>query len=56
MEVSFSDNVFSEKLQAVSAAGPPAVFFPETDMSGFFGHAHFGKKCDFAEIWSKYPI
>ena len=50
----FSDRVSSEKLLAVSAAGPPAAFFPEIDMSGFFGHAHFGKKCDFAQIWSKY--
>ena len=48
----FSDRVSSEKLLAVSAAGPPAAFFPEIDMSGFFGHAHFGKKCDFAQIWS----
>ena len=51
----FSDRVSSEKLLAVSAAGPPAAFFPEIDMSGFFGHVHFGKKCDFAQIWSKYP-
>ena len=51
----FSDRVSSEKLLAVSAAGPPAAFFPEIDMSGFFGHAHFGKMCDFAQIWSKYP-
>ena len=50
----FSDRVSSEKLLAVSAAGPPAAFFPEIDMSGFFGHAHFWKKCDFAQIWSKY--
>ena len=48
----FSDRVSSEKLLAVSAAGPPAAFFPEIDMSGFFGHAHFEKKCDFAQIWS----
>ena len=39
----FSDRVSSEKLLAVSAAGPPAAFFPEIDMSGFFGHAHFWK-------------
>ena len=39
----FSDRVSSEKLLAVSAAGPPAAFFPEIDISGFFGHAHFGK-------------
>ena len=32
----FSDRVSSEKLLAVSAAGPPAAFFPEIDMSGFF--------------------
>ena len=51
----FSDRVSSEKLLAVFAAGPPAAFFPEIDMSGFFGHAHFGKKCDFAQILSKYP-
>ena len=51
----FSDRVSSEKLLAVSAAGPPAAFFPEIDMSGFFGHAHFGKQFDFAQIWSKYP-
>ena len=39
----FSDRVSSEKLLAVSAAGPPAAFFlPEIDISGFFGHAHFG--------------
>ena len=44
----FPDRVSSEKLLAVSAAGPPAAFFPEIDMSGFFGHAHFGKKCVFA--------
>ena len=37
----FSDRVSSEKLLAVSAAGPPAAFFPEIDISGFFGHAHF---------------
>ena len=41
----FSDRVSSEKLLAVSAAGPPAAFFPEIDISGFFGHAHFGKVC-----------
>ena len=41
----FSARVSSEKLLAVSAAGPPAAFFPEIDMSGFFGHAHFGKVC-----------
>ena len=39
----FSDKVSSEKLLAVYAAGPPAAFFPEIDMSGFFGHAHLGK-------------
>ena len=55
MEVSFrgksSDRVSSEKLLAVSAGGPPAAFFsPEIDMSGFFGPAHFGEKCDFAQI------
>ena len=50
----FSDRVSSDKLLAVSAAGPPAAFFPEIDMSGFFGHAHFGKKCDFAQIWSDF--
>ena len=50
----FSDRVSSEKLLAVSAAGPPAAFFPEIDMSGFFGHVPFWKKCDFAQIWSKY--
>ena len=44
--------VCSEKLLAVSAAGPPAAFFPEIDISGFFGHAHFWKKCVFAQIWS----
>ena len=43
----FSDRVSSEKLGAVSAARPPAAFSPEIDMSGFFGHANFGKKCDF---------
>ena len=48
----FSDRVSSEKLLAVSAAGPPAAFFPEIDISGFFGHAHFGKNCVFAQIWS----
>ena len=47
----FSDRV-SSKLLAVSAAGPPAAFFQEIDMSGLFGHAHFGKKCVFAQIWS----
>ena len=47
----FSDRVSSEKLLAVSAAGPPAAFFPEIDISGFFGHAHFWKKCVFAQIW-----
>ena len=47
----FSDRVSSEKLLAVSAVGPPAAFFPEIDTSGFFGHAHFGKKCDFVQIW-----
>ena len=50
----FSDRVSSEKLLAVSAAGPPAAFFPEIDMSGFFGHVPFWKKCDFGQIWSKY--
>ena len=50
----FSDRVSSEKPLAVSAAGPPAAFFPEIDMSGFFGHAHFGKKCDFAQIRSDF--
>ena len=39
----FSDRVSSQKLLAVSAAGPPAAFFPEIDISGFSGHAHFGK-------------
>ena len=48
----FSDRVSSEKLLAVSAAGPPAAFFPEIDISGFFGHAHFWKKCVFVQIWS----
>ena len=48
----FSKRVSYEKLLAISAAGPPAAFFPEIDMSGFFGHAHFEKKCDFAQIWS----
>ena len=50
----FSDRVSSEKLLAVSAAGPPAAFFPEIDMSGFFGHAHFGKSVillRFGQIW-----
>ena len=37
----FSDRVSSEKLLAVSAAGPPAAFFPEIDISGFFGHTLF---------------
>ena len=41
----FSERVSSEKLLAVSAAGTPAAFFPEIDISGFFGHAHFGKVC-----------
>ena len=53
MEVSnrkFSDRVSSEKLLAVSAPGPPAAFFPEIEMAGLLGHAHFGKKCNFAEI------
>ena len=40
----FSERVSSERLLAVSAAGPPS-FFPETNISGFFGHAHFGKVC-----------
>ena len=31
----FSDRVSSEMLLAVSAAGPPAFFFPEIDISGF---------------------
>ena len=31
---------------------PPAAFFPEIEMSGFFGHAHFGRKCNFGQIWS----
>ena len=31
----FSDRDSSEKLLAVSAAGPPAFFFPEIDISGF---------------------
>ena len=48
----FSDRVSSEKLLAVSAAGPPAAFFPEIDISRLFGHAHFWKKCVFAQIWS----
>ena len=43
----FSDRVSSDKLLAVSAAGPPAVFFPEIDISGFSGHAHFGKSVHF---------
>ena len=51
----FSDRVSSEKLLAVSAAGPPAAFFPEIDISRFFGHVPFWKKCDFAQICSKYP-
>ena len=41
----FSDRVSPEKLLAVSAAGPPAAFFPEIDISGFFGHVYFGKVC-----------
>ena len=49
----FSDKVSSEKILAVYAAGPPAAFFPEIDMSGFFGHAHLGKKCDFAQICTR---
>ena len=51
----FSDKVSSEKLLAVSAAGPPAFFvFLEIDMSGFFGHAHFRKSVillRFGRIW-----
>ena len=31
----FSDRVSSERLLAVSAAGPPAAFFPEVSISGF---------------------
>ena len=50
----FSDRVSSEKLLAVSAAGPPAAFFPEIDMSGFLDMPIFGKKCDFAHIWSDF--
>ena len=37
--------VCSEELLAGSVAGPLAAFFPEIDISGFFGHAHFGKVC-----------
>ena len=51
----FSDKVSSEKLLAVSAAGPPAFFFPEIDMSGFFGHAHFEKKVCFSTDLVKIP-
>ena len=51
----FSERVSSEKLLAVSAAGPPAAFFPEIDKSGVFGHVPFWKKCDFAQICSKCP-
>ena len=50
-----SDKVSSEKLLAVSAAGPPAAFFPEIDISGFFGHAHTRKKCDFAHTQNIHP-
>ena len=46
----FADRVSSEKLLAVSATGSPAAFFPEIDMSGFFGHVYFAKEYDFAQI------
>ena len=49
----FSNRVSSEKLLVVSAAGPPAAFFPAINMSGFFGHVPFWKKGDLAKIWSK---
>ena len=42
----FSDRVSSEKLLAVSAAGPPAFFvFPEIDISDFWDMPIFGKVC-----------
>ena len=43
----FPDKVSSEKLLAVSAAGPPAAFFPEIDISGFFLTCSFWKKLNF---------
>ena len=45
----FSDRVSSEKLLAVSAAGPPAAFFPEIDISGFLDMPIFAK-CAFPYI------
>ena len=46
----FPDRVSSEKLRAVSAAGPPAVFFREIDISGFL-YMLIWEKCAFPYIW-----
>ena len=48
----FSDRVSSEKLLAVSAAGPPAVFFQKLTFLDFLDMPFFGKKSVFAQIWS----
>ena len=39
--------VFLKASGCVSCIGPPAAFFRENDVSGFFGHAHFLKKLIF---------
>ena len=36
--------VFLKASGCVSCIGPPAAFFRENDISGFFGHVHFLKK------------
>ena len=46
----FSDRVSSEKLLAVSAAGPPAAFFQKLTFLDFLDMPIF-EKCAFPYIW-----
>ena len=49
----FSDRVSSDKLLAVSAAGPPAFFFfQKFTFLDFVDMPIFGGKSVFAQIWS----
>ena len=47
----FSDRVSSEKLLAVSAAGPPAFFFQKLTFLDFWTCPFLEKVC-FVQIWS----
>ena len=55
MEVSFQTGSLLKSSWLSLPLGLRRLFFPKIDMSGFFGHVHFGKKCVSAQIWSKHP-